>query len=210
MGDLGGIIEIIMMVSQLALSGLSEHSFLLKAIEKLYMVKTAEKSLFTPSRKQTKKLKKIQNPKHVSALPPANQKDILMNKPIKFSLKQRASLYFRSICSACCWRSKANAKEWKIYNEGAEKIEKEMNIVRIIRSIRFSKVLFKRKLVSEEGMVEIHNAVENTIAIDSNPDDQSKQVIELASIEGLPSQTSMISSLNYSKPMRSLAKEDPF
>lgn len=64
MGDLGGVIEIIMILSQLALSGLSEHSFLLKAIEKLYLVKT-EEDLFTPSQRQTRKMKKIQDPKHV-------------------------------------------------------------------------------------------------------------------------------------------------
>lgn len=93
-----------------------------------------------------------------------------MNKPIKFSLRQRISLFSRRVASCCCRRSKRDRKEWKVLSQGAERLEKEMDIVRILKAIRFSKILFKTKLVDEEGMVEIKNSAKNAIAIDSDPD----------------------------------------
>ena len=45
LGDLGGVIEILMLVLGTFLFPISEHSFILKALQKLYLARTRDKQL---------------------------------------------------------------------------------------------------------------------------------------------------------------------
>ena len=51
LGDIGGVIEIVMVVSALILSPYSEFIYLTKALKKLYLARTKKKNLFMVSRK---------------------------------------------------------------------------------------------------------------------------------------------------------------
>ena len=87
LGDLGGVVEIIMLISQMLLSGSSEHSFVLKAIEKLYYVKSGDEDMFRPSEKQIKKLRKTQTPRLARSLTLDEQRQVGRTHSIKFSMR---------------------------------------------------------------------------------------------------------------------------
>ena len=61
-GDFGGLLEVVMLLTTLFLSPWAEFQFTLKALQKLYEVKTKRTSEFrkTESNKQTKKREKIE------------------------------------------------------------------------------------------------------------------------------------------------------
>jgi hypothetical protein len=46
MGDLGGVIEVLLIVFNVMFLPISEHSFNLKAIKKLFMARTKDDDLF--------------------------------------------------------------------------------------------------------------------------------------------------------------------
>ena len=46
LGDLGGVIEIILLFFGMFLLPLAKHSFILKATKKLYLARTKEESIF--------------------------------------------------------------------------------------------------------------------------------------------------------------------
>jgi hypothetical protein len=50
LGDLGGVTEVIMIVFGLIIFPVSEHSFIIKAVKKLYMAKTKNDKLFKLSK----------------------------------------------------------------------------------------------------------------------------------------------------------------
>jgi hypothetical protein len=50
LGDLGGVTEVIMIVFGLFIFPVSEHSFIIKAVKKLYMAKTKNDKLFKLSK----------------------------------------------------------------------------------------------------------------------------------------------------------------
>ena len=57
MGDLGGVLELIAIIVGIAVSPYSEHSFILKALQKLYLARTRTTGLFIQPKQ--KKLKHI-------------------------------------------------------------------------------------------------------------------------------------------------------
>ena len=48
LGDLGGLIEIIMFISALIMTPISFHSYIIKAISKLYTARTKDDKVFLP------------------------------------------------------------------------------------------------------------------------------------------------------------------
>jgi hypothetical protein len=55
LGDLGGVTEVIMLCFGFMLYPISEHSFYLKAITKLFIAKTSSESLFRTKKVKSKK-----------------------------------------------------------------------------------------------------------------------------------------------------------
>ena len=55
LGDLGGVTEVIMLAFGFMLYPISEHSFYLKAIKKLFIAKTTNEKLFRVKKAKSKK-----------------------------------------------------------------------------------------------------------------------------------------------------------
>ena len=48
LGDYGGVMQVFLILAELLLRPVSEHSFLMKAISKLFLASTVDKNLFKP------------------------------------------------------------------------------------------------------------------------------------------------------------------
>ena len=57
LGDLGGVIEIILLVFGMFLLPIAKHSFILKATKKLYLARTKEESIFEKVEEKKTKVK---------------------------------------------------------------------------------------------------------------------------------------------------------
>ena len=61
MGDIGGVIEILILLTAAFIGPINEHLFNLKAIQKLYLARTRQQNLFNVklNKKQVKKRKEV-------------------------------------------------------------------------------------------------------------------------------------------------------
>jgi hypothetical protein len=59
LGDLGGVTEVMMIVFCFILLPISEHSFVVKSMKKLYIARTREKDLFLPPKEKKPRKSKM-------------------------------------------------------------------------------------------------------------------------------------------------------
>ena len=155
---------------------ISEHSFYMQAIKKLYKAKTTDKSLFiTPKKEKVfedsededERIKRHQA-NSLSALfkgakprlhDMTDYTQVKQNKVIKVSVIKSCLLYLESnildtmdsyFC--CLGKSIMNKKSKlkKMYDMGKDRIENELNMVRILRNLKNHDVLMKRFCTTHE------------------------------------------------------------
>lgn len=71
----------------------------------------------------------------------------------------------------CCWPK--SKKVLRLYEEGQERIDRELDIVKIIKTLRMSKIFLKSSLITPEVRFAILHAEQNYINIDLSDDDDS-------------------------------------
>ena len=124
LGDLGGVLEILVMICGVFLFPVSEFKFILKAFELLYIAKSSDSNLF-----KDKTNEKV------------DKKDY---HPIKLSSRDMASLF-------CSLRAPSFAPSFcstkleykKLYKKGLKKIDKEFQLEKILKNLRNLKIIVK-------------------------------------------------------------------
>ena len=121
LGDLGGVIEILMIVLGTFLYPISEHSFILKALSKLYMARTRDEQLLHKNHIEAENLEKDEEDdqkgqvKRKRRLSKAEKREIDKHRFIKISIKDSVMLYVSEILGRCfcdfCWSKKKSNKE---------------------------------------------------------------------------------------------------
>ena len=107
MGDLGGVTEVLLICFNFLLLPISEHSFTLQAIRKLYMARTSDDTIF----------KEVDEPYKCAKLARKNsvlsnqaEKELNKHRTIKINLKDSSLLYIANTLGClfpnCCWRKK--------------------------------------------------------------------------------------------------------
>lgn len=80
------------------------------------------------------------------------KKEISKHRYIKVKLIDEIKLYFARhlgpLVSGCCFKRKENFI--KMYDRGKDRIDAELNIVKIMRTLRDLKILMKNSLMDEE------------------------------------------------------------
>lgn len=143
LGDVGGVQAIIESFLIFLIAPFAEHAFLTNAMSKLFVAKSSDKSLFQPKKSYSKKQKKIDS--FISKLPDHQQAFYSDFSRIRLKTSQIIKHFIKTwtICGFC-FRSKSKVD--KLYSMSEERIEKEMDIVCLIKNIRTFKLTLKDKL----------------------------------------------------------------
>ena len=145
---------------------ISEHSFYLKAIKKLFIAKTSDESLF---------IKRKIKSKHQKIDFESVKTQELQHKQINISLKSSVRLYLQNYLSS--WFGfqlyTPKGKLQKLYEQGQDKLEGEMNIVKIIRNLKFLRILMKKYVADEQMQFDIRHNPKNVIDLDA-PSEQDE------------------------------------
>jgi len=146
---------------------ISEHSFHMKVIKKLFMAKTVSSFLFRVKKVKGKRAKKDSK----------NEKaKNLQHIPINVSLMSSTRLYIRRcLADNLPWCFKERTKLQKLYEVGQEKLEVEMDIVKIIKNLKFLRILMKQYVADEEMQFKIRHDPKNVIDLDA-PTDKEEPV----------------------------------
>lgn len=124
-GDIGGLLEVLLIVSSLILAPWTEFKYTSKLIQKSYLVRTKDADLFraTNSQKHLRKLDLIAS---------SNSQDTSDIRLAKFSFCDEQKLFCRQYCCKCfCGKNKDKRQKW--YEMGLERVEKELDLVKLLR-----------------------------------------------------------------------------
>ena len=157
-GDLGGVFELLLTTGGVFLMHVSQHSFTLSAIKKLYLVKSTDSQLFDHRHsflkvhKAETPLKGIQKYLHVRVTNLVKDKALAQSvlsrhRTINLSTKQECKLYFTRLYNfffgRCC---SSKTRLTVLFDEGERRIEKSLDIVKITKDIKYLKMLTTFKI----------------------------------------------------------------
>lgn len=156
---------------------ISEHSFVVKAMKKLYIARTKDKDLFmqpkVKPRKNKKKFdtsgkdekcvsKKLAAQKEVfDKLSPMERAELDKHHKIKISFRQSAALFWENVFSDfCCGiflcecfvQNPKRSKLAKLYDICQDKIDAELDVVKIIKNLKNLRIIAKTNIVKDPIM----------------------------------------------------------
>ena len=147
----------------------SEHSFKLKAARRLFLARTKRRNLFTKQREKTKKrfIKSgLFNQEEIE--------ELKKHKKIALRTKTNVCLYFQRqllcLTQTVCWNcvSKRYERLIHLFDQTTEKLESELNIVKIIRNLREMKIYLNNNLLDRQIKFHINHSHKNVINLDSS------------------------------------------
>lgn len=166
LGELGGVMEVLVLFFGFFLFPISEHSFYLNAIKKLFFAKTKDDDIFVTKshaylHSKTKKTLEKSLHRRLSISQDnnrySNDCEIKSHRYVRLRLLDDLKLFFSNhfqLCFCdCLWNNKS--KMQRLYEKGAGKIEQELDIVQIMNDLRHLKILMKSSLMTRKIEFEI-------------------------------------------------------
>lgn len=181
LGDLGGVTEVIMIVFGFLIYPISEHSFTLKAAKKMFLARTTDETLFV-SRPQD--FEKINDAKEFFSKRTAAE--IGKHRKIRVRTFDNFSLFMANFLGCLCPISKwpKIEKYRKIYDETTDRIETELNIVKIIKNLKDIKILMKASLLTPELKQQIRHNERYLIDLEDEEEaNESTETVQSKDIE---------------------------
>ena len=135
-------------------SSISEFEFILKALNKMYFVKLKSAAKVAFFKKEWKSVNTIQIKQHISKITKYNQcerskslhDEVKTNHPVRLSAWTGAKLFIRGLLGG------KGGQLGRFYRLGKQKVENEMNVDKILNTIRRVKAISKAYLEGLESM----------------------------------------------------------
>jgi hypothetical protein len=147
-GDLGGVIEIIMLLFGFFMFPISEFSFNVKAMKKWFLARTRDQNLLKASEEHL-----VDNEDF--KVPESQREEIEKHQKINVRFKDQLRLYFYRMgkywrCFRCCWKCWGNKEKLdRLYEEGAKKIALNLDIKLIVQKLRTIDILLENSLMND-------------------------------------------------------------
>ena len=182
LGDLGGVIQVVMICGSLLIGPISYHSFVIKAIRRIFLANTCQDDLFQSSHHENKAAeeKRLYCGYKPSDLPRALVKNIERHKHVHIEFNRNRLLYFQNLISnsfggrlSCpCLGVKANKlnKLQKLYKKGEERFERELDVINIVRNLKNFRIMYKRYLIDQKKEFVVNHDQSNIIDINDTFD----------------------------------------
>lgn len=164
--ELGGILGILRPLMLVLVGPISSFSFNLKALQKVFIARTNDSSLFKTN-SQTK-VQKIQTP--FTMRNTKVEEEVLKHYRIKLSARQKLSMFIMSKCK-CFKKCMApagsnNEKLMKLYKLGQERLHNDLSMEKMVKSIRDMKILLKNKFLDDDLKFQIYHNRKNVIDLE--------------------------------------------
>ena len=167
-GDYGGVVEVFNGLVYFILSPISTHSYIGKAISLLYMARTKNDKLFHEKKSSKAEKKRIKANTLRNNISNDERRALEEQRQIKISLCQSLEVFFRYNLLCCFKRCRKKSQIEKLYDKGADMLEKEMDMVKLIKDLRNVKAYFKKHVIEKELSNLIKFSGKNVINNDSS------------------------------------------
>lgn len=161
LGALGGITNVIMLLFSGFIGPINEHSFVLKAANKLYFARTKENTIFLNQ----------PDPKgRIETKSKSTKRELGYHRVIMVKKIDNFLLYLTHRLGSCgcmlklCW--KRQRKFNKLYKETQNRLKSSLNVIKIIRSLRDLKILMNNSLLNPELKNYLRHAEKNLIDLE--------------------------------------------
>lgn len=186
LGDLGGVLEMVLVFFGFFINPVAEHSFIFKATNKLYLARTNTPGVFLEKPKWAKSLSKSKLTKQEvpENAPSWLKQEISKQKPIIVSFHNSLWVYFyQRVClfshNNSMIQSPVHKKLVKLFSISQKKIEKNLDILYIIRNLRNLKIL-SEKFMDQEEQFYVERNNKNVINLDTSEDEQQLEACNVA------------------------------
>lgn len=158
LGDLGGVTEVIMLMFGFFLYPISEHSYITRATQRLYLARTQDGKLFEKITKDDIDSKEYAQKIDKSLLQEGNEdeekfrKNIRKHRVIKISFWDNLKLYITKDWSWEIWGKLWPKKDKlaKLYEKGQDAIESQLNLLKIMKSLKNIKILMRQTTMTQK------------------------------------------------------------
>lgn len=148
LGDLGGVTEVIMITFGFFLFSLSEYSFHMTAIKKLFLARTTDSAIF--GNKKAHRNKYLQKDLLPEDTPKEIKEELAKHKYVEIRNGDWIRTYFARVLYVpqCCFPRRD--KFIRLYEKGQDRIDTDLDIVKIMKSIRNMKILMRNSFMDDE------------------------------------------------------------
>lgn len=162
---MGGVMRIFMAIFGLILLPISKHSFILMLTKRLFLARTWDKKLLllpkdhSKSHYEKKFQPYIEHKKIPCDYDLEKRKEIMKHRLIRLTQQDNVCLFIHNLVGnfiadcICPWKNKK--KIMKLFNESKRKIEKEFNIIKLLKNQKLFKEIMKVTTLSDRMRYEI-------------------------------------------------------
>ena len=141
LGDLGGVMQLIMLGFGLIMYPISEHQFTMKASRFLFFARTSMQNLFLKSKEDSR----IKRFRESGLLTHKEATELEKHHKIQLPKKENVLLFLhvwlgKSFLKKCCTFKNSEILS-KLYYKTTDNLEQDLNIVRLIKRLRDVKIL---------------------------------------------------------------------
>ena len=169
-GDLGGVLEVFLVLLGIFIYPMSEFSFYLKAMERLFLAKIKSPDFFinvNPEKKKRNKNMKHTMPDKLKGTEFEVSKEL--HYPIKLRFFKILKMFCLSKINCCGSPSKRSEGSYltDLYSKGSERVDVSLSLEKLIKTIRNMKIFLKRQKIAEDDFV-IQYSHKNVINLDDD------------------------------------------
>ena len=163
-----------MIVFGIFLFPISEHSFYLHAARLLYLAKTDDATVFKEAENKVGNEKYLDPQSFPKSLNDSEKRQIKTHRPIVLSAYDNVMLFTSRLlgtlfCCDSCWKKRGKLE--KMYDLTEERITKELDIVRVMKSVNDSKQVMAASLIDRDTKFQIAHSYKNVLDLDRTDSD---------------------------------------
>lgn len=166
--DLGGVAELLVILFGIIIFPFSEFSFNIKAIQKLFYVRTRNDDFIMLCDRHTDN-----NMNESMNLPKDSVKEINLHKTIKLKNRDMCRLFFQRGLSSCCKAVLQKSRLTSMYEQGQEKLNENLDIIRVVEKLnQYEILMMNTQMISQQTKYLIDHARQNQIYLESEENEQ--------------------------------------
>jgi hypothetical protein len=179
--DLGGVTELLISIVGCFVFPITKHSFIMRYLLLIFIGKTTDESFFKKAKMKNKKNKnklkslKISTPNELKGTQIAQE--IKNHHPIKLSIWQHLKLFsIKFFYLNSCFSLSKNSKRLRtLYRVGADRIESDLSIERIVKNLRDIKIMLKNSVKDPSTKFKVQHDLKNCIDVDLDEDELKRR-----------------------------------
>lgn len=170
LSKLGGMLSVLVSTIRVLIGPIAQHMYYVMAIKRLFFARTNDESILKSSKERNADIHIVKYLDHQRygvkmELDRPLQKEIAKHRLVRLRRTDVILLFLHAYCPCfkyiCCWKNRAIVT--KLFNEGKMKIEKDLNIIKLVKNLKRLQILMRSSFFNRDVKFQIAHSVYNCI-----------------------------------------------